>query len=242
MEKKKPYEVIRINQNTWMIQEETVRFFLLAGTERSLLIDSGCAVHNAKEIAQKLTSLPCVLANTHTDGDHTGSNEEFPFVYMNPSEYMFYRKTQKHTNIEVRPLWDGQIIDLGKRPVRVVSIPGHTPGSLAFLDIKNKFLFSGDPFQDGTIYMFGEQRDIAAYEASLRKLLEMDGQFEWLFPCHGSGRVSKEILPKLLEGVETMRKGKIAPVKAVYLDTEVHEYHIGPAVILYDADAVFPER
>lgn len=235
------YKVVPLNANTWIIQEKTVRFFLLAGNERALLIDSGCEVHHAKKIVQELTSLPCLLANTHTDGDHTGSNEEFLLVYMNPAEYMYYRKTQKQTKVEVRPLWDGDVIELGNRPVQVVTVPGHTPGSTAFLDVKNRYLFSGDPVQDGTIYMFGENRDIAAYEASLRKLERMKERFDWIFPCHASECVKPSIIGELIDGVGKMRAGKIRPQEAVYLDTKVKEYHIGPAVILYDDEVSFPE-
>ncbi|RGO26207.1 MBL fold metallo-hydrolase [Dorea sp. OM02-2LB] len=234
-------QIISLNKNTWMIQEETVRFFLLAGNERVLLIDSGGEIHHAKETVKKLTSLPYILANTHTDGDHTGSNQEFDLVYMNPAEYMYYRKTQKHGNTKLRPIWDGEVIELGNRPIQVITIPGHTPGSTAFLDIKNRFLFSGDPVQDGTIYMFGEQRDVAAYEESLKKLDRMSDRFDWIFPCHGSSRVKPEIIKELLNGVAKMRKGLISPKEAVYLDTNVKEYDLGPAVFLYDDWVTFPE-
>lgn len=121
--------VIEINKSTWMFQEETVRFFLLIGDQKALLIDSGCETHNAKELVQKITSLPCILANTHTDGDHTGSNDEFDCVYMNPAEFMYYRKCQKHGHNKIQPIWDGDIIELGNRPIQVITIPGHTPGS-----------------------------------------------------------------------------------------------------------------
>ena len=43
------YEIIKINDNTWRIEDnQHVRFFLLAGTNEALLIDSGMDVHNAK--------------------------------------------------------------------------------------------------------------------------------------------------------------------------------------------------
>ncbi len=56
------YEIIKINDNTWRIEDnQHVRFFLLAGTNEALLIDSGMDVHNAKEIAEELTDLPIKL-------------------------------------------------------------------------------------------------------------------------------------------------------------------------------------
>lgn len=233
--------VIEINKSTWMFQEETVRFFLLIGDQKALLIDSGCETHNAKELVQKITSLPCILANTHTDGDHTGSNDEFDCVYMNPAEFMYYRKCQKHGHNKIQPIWDGDIIELGNRPIQVITIPGHTPGSTAFLDVKNQSLFVGDTVQDGTVYMFGEQRDIVAYEYSLRKLEKMSDRFKWIYPCHASECVRTSIIPKLIDGVVKMRRGLVEGKEAVYLDTNVKEYHIGPAVILYDKDVAFPE-
>ena len=41
------YEIIRINRNSWRIEDSGVRFFLLVGTERALLVDSGRNVRNA---------------------------------------------------------------------------------------------------------------------------------------------------------------------------------------------------
>ena len=42
------------------------------------------------------------------------------------------------------PLSEHQIFDLGGRSLEVLFTPGHTPGSVVFLDRKNKFLFAGD--------------------------------------------------------------------------------------------------
>lgn len=49
------YQIIQINENSWRIEDHGVRFFLLTGTERALLVDSGMQVHNAREIAESLT-------------------------------------------------------------------------------------------------------------------------------------------------------------------------------------------
>ena len=37
-----------------------------------------------------------------------------------------------------------QVIDLGKRKVTVYECPGHTPGSVTFLDENSRILFMGD--------------------------------------------------------------------------------------------------
>ena len=85
------YEIIKIDDNTWRIENnQHVRFFLLTGTKEALLIDSGIDVHNARDIAEGLTDLPVKLLITHADRDHIGSNNEFDTFYMNPSEASNY--------------------------------------------------------------------------------------------------------------------------------------------------------
>lgn len=143
-------EIIKMAEDTWRIEEEGVRFFLLAGQERALLIDSGMETHDAKEIAQELVRLPVGLLNTHADRDHVGSNGEFETFYMHPAEASNYYNTQKKTGA-FTPIEDGDVIDLGGRKLEIVAIPGHTPGSVAVLDIGNRVLYSGDTVQDGSI-------------------------------------------------------------------------------------------
>ena len=75
-------DIIQMRENTWRIEDGGVRFFLLAGTEKALLIDSGMNVDNAREIAAGLTALPVSLLNTHADRDHIGSNQQFDAFYM----------------------------------------------------------------------------------------------------------------------------------------------------------------
>jgi len=89
------YQIIQINPNTWRIEDGGVRFFLLTGTEKALLIDSGMMVNNAKEIAESLTDLPVSLLNTHADRDHIGSNEQFESFYIHPAEEPLYRSSGK---------------------------------------------------------------------------------------------------------------------------------------------------
>ena len=86
------YEIIQIGSDSWRIEDSGVRFFLLAGTERALLVDSGRSVHNARNIAGSLTDLPIGLLNTHGDMDHVGSNAQFDAFYMHPDEEENFRR------------------------------------------------------------------------------------------------------------------------------------------------------
>ena len=79
-------DIIKINDTTWRIEDNGVRFFFLVGTEKALLIDSGMNTLNAKQIAESITKLPIILLNTHADPDHIAGNVSFDYFYMHPDE------------------------------------------------------------------------------------------------------------------------------------------------------------
>ena len=223
------YEIIPINENTWRIEERGVRFFLLTGDEKALLIDSGMTVHNAKEIAESLTDLPVELLNTHADIDHIGSNGEFEAVYMNPAELYNYRG-------KIKPIWDGDVIDLGNRRIRVITQPGHTQGSVALLDVENRVLFSADSIQDGSIFMFGAHRNIRAYLLSLKKMERYTDEFDKIYPSHGTLPLEPDIITKLIDGTERVMRGEAEYGTAEFHGIPVKAYDIGAAKLLCDAN------
>lgn len=233
------YEIIRIDENTWRIEEDIVRCFLFVGTERALLLDSGRQLKHIMELIRGITPKPVILANTHSDFDHMSCNGEFEAVYMHPAEYSSYHK-QKKCSVPCLPLWDGDVIDLGGRELEVITIPGHTPGSIALLDRENRVLAAGDTVQDGPVYMFGLERDLLAYLYSLEKLKRRQDAFDVVYPCHGSFPAPASILDGLIQGVRDILDGKIRGEPAEEWGIPIRVYDIGAAKILYDYDIAFP--
>ena len=201
-------EIIQINDRTWRFEDDGVRFFLFCGNEKAALIDSGMNTPDAGKMAEKLTDLPIILINTHADPDHISGNNAFSEVYMNPEEEGNYRENGGKGAI--KPVKEGDVIDLGDRPLRIIDIPGHTPGSIAILDEKYRVLVSGDSVEDGNVFMFGPQRDIDKYIASLRHLSEFDGLYDEIYAMHGTIPIKPYIIGKLIEGAESIRKGEAA--------------------------------
>lgn len=199
-------EIIQMNETTWRIEDGMVRMFLLTGTKEALLVDSGMTTSNAKEIAESITDLPLKLINTHADGDHISGNEAFENFYMHPLEEGNYRfRGRKGT---ILPVQQGDVLDLGDRPLEIIDLPGHTPGSIGILDVKNRVLIGGDSIQDGRIFMFGEHRNLPDYIASLEKLSAYKGRFDTVYASHSSVEVSPDIIPKLIAGAKQILAGE----------------------------------
>ncbi|MBR3151151.1 MAG: MBL fold metallo-hydrolase [Erysipelotrichaceae bacterium] len=194
--------VIRINNDTWQIDEDFVRWFLLCGEKEAVLIDTG-VIGNARETAERITDLPLKVINTHADRDHIAGNKDFSVFYMHPSDFAQYYHQMPLQNAEA--LWDGEVFDLGGREIEIIHTPGHTCGSIAVLDRKYRFLFSGDPVQNGDIYMFGPYRNMQAYVKSIERLEKRKDEFDRIFPCHGECPLGPEILqPLKAEAIEVL--------------------------------------
>lgn len=226
------YEIIRIDRDSWRIEDSGVRFFLLAGTERALLVDSGRSVHTARDIAAELTDLPISLLNTHADMDHVGSNAQFTAFYMHPDEEENFRRGERGGKI--LPVREGDVLDLGERELEIIHLPGHTPGSIALLDRSRRVLISGDPIQDGRIYMFGRFRNMEQYIRSLEHLQAWQGRFDAIWPSHGSFPVSPELIGRLHDGALRVLEGRAEGRPLEVHGNRVLAYDLGFAAFLCD--------
>lgn len=230
------YQIIQMNENTWRVEDGGVRFFLLAGTDKALLIDTGMNVRNAREIAESLTGLPLSLLNTHADRDHIGCNEQFEAFYMHPAEEALYRRSGKPGKL--LPIRDGDTLDLGGRKLKIIHLPGHTPGSVAVLDVKNRVLISGDPIQEhGHIFMFGAHRSMADYIASLTRLEEdYSGQFDQIWPSHADLPIGPDVIPRLRDGARDVLAGKVPGRPAEMHGQPITVCDLGFCALLCDSD------
>lgn len=223
-----------INENTWvMLNEGFVRLFLLEGDEDALVIDSGANFPDIIEIVEQLTEKPYKLILTHADGDHCSGTDLFETFYMNSAEAAHYYKHSKKNN-EYIPVCDGDIIDLGNRPVKIISIPGHTPGSIALLDVNNRILYGGDSIQDGEIFMFGEYRDLHAYCHSLKKLDAFRDSFDLVYASHGTLEMPPSQIDKLYDSARGIINGDYKAADGEMFGTKISIYRTDCATFLMD--------
>ena len=206
-----PLEAVKIDERTYSIEDNGVRCLLFTGTKQSLLIDAGFgASGSVKDAVEALTDKPVMLAITHADPDHIGGAGEFSEVFMHPAEMPYYLKNTK-PDAQVRPLWEGDVVDIGGRRFEIVLIPGHTAGSIAFLDRENRVIVTGDSVSAGPVFMFGDERSIQAYIVSMEKLKTMSGAFDLIYPAHGPLPLKPQRIDEMLAAAGKLLVGELSP-------------------------------
>jgi glyoxylase-like metal-dependent hydrolase (beta-lactamase superfamily II) len=137
--------------------------YLLLGTERALLLDTGTGHADLRAVVDELLAgrgLELVVAHTHGHGDHVGGDAQFDNVVGKSAE-----EVAKYFGISA---WPEQIVqyDLGDRVLDIVPIPGHHASHVAYYDRSTRLLLTGDSLYPGRLYIF----DWPAFRASVARL------------------------------------------------------------------------
>lgn len=75
------FQTREIAPGVWVIAEPShVNSWLVAGSERAVLLDTGLGIAPIRPVAERLTRLPLSVVNTHSHFDHIGGNHEFDHV------------------------------------------------------------------------------------------------------------------------------------------------------------------
>ena len=218
------------------------RMYLVEGSRRAALIDSGFGFGSLRKVVESLTDKPVILLITHGHVDHAMGAGEFPEAYMNPEDLpIFSRHGEKDfrwdgllgdaslaTEAEFvptvspswfRPLAEGDVFDLGGITLEAWACPGHTPGSTVFLDRKNRLLFTGDAFSDYTLLLGPKTLTVEAYAESLRRLQsKIGGAFDRVLEAHGTGELPPEVLPGVLQVCRDVMAGRSDRVPSKFRD------------------------
>lgn len=75
------FHVEALAPGVWQLTEPGhVCSWLVAGSRRAALIDTGCGIAPIRPVVESLTSLPVTVVNTHHHFDHVGGNAEFDAI------------------------------------------------------------------------------------------------------------------------------------------------------------------
>ncbi|MCQ2512393.1 MAG: MBL fold metallo-hydrolase [Lachnospiraceae bacterium] len=217
------YEIIKIDDRTWTVEDQlgpgsVTRFFILAGEEKALMIDAGMNTKDAKDIAENILKEaglgglfseenPMLFAITHGHGDHLGGADKFNKFHISQADWDAFHLKEQYPQAEMEPIFDGFQFDLGGRIITVFENPGHSPGSVAYLDETNRLLFTGDSVQNGHVFMMGAIGEEAIFGKSLLALeKKTEGKFDKIYGCHGTAPLEPDQIRKVAKAWEKIQK------------------------------------
>ncbi len=203
-----------------------VQSYLVNGRQRSALIDTGLGLAPLTPALKDLARSDIVVLNTHWHFDHIMGNPEFTTIAIAREEQRLIQRAIDNAtlrrlyidacltagprlprefepghyhypgSVATRLLADGDRINLGGRSLAVLATPGHTRGSLSFLEASTGALFCGDLVYAGTLYAHFADSDADAYIASLKTLAGHNADIRQLFPGHNRFPLSTAWLQK----------------------------------------------
>lgn len=172
------HTITQLRPNVWEIDEFGLdTAYLIAGSERALLIDTGTGAGDLRGVAESLISTPYDVVATHGHVDHVGGVGQFSRLYIHPADIEYTKElsvearrgyaqsmlstlpddtvppfslediTAREQEPEYLPVETGFQFDLGDKQITVIECPGHTPGSICLLDPADRILISGDNLQ-----------------------------------------------------------------------------------------------
>ncbi|MGD9147728.1 MAG: MBL fold metallo-hydrolase [Anaerolineae bacterium] len=237
------FEVYQVAEGTFALLEpshyEEVISYLILGTERAVLFDTGMGIGNIQAEAERLTGLPVIVVNSHCHYDHVGDNYRYSEVwafdndsevariqrgktpeecdhYLEPDLYLELPAGFDSSAYEIRPspvtrcLKHLETIDLGGRTLTVYHTPGHSPGSICLLDDQDDILFTGDAYYPGMMYAHFEDSDFDVYRQSVDSLVKLLPRVRHLSPAHNEAYVPKGALVRMQEAFARIAAGEAA--------------------------------
>jgi glyoxylase-like metal-dependent hydrolase (beta-lactamase superfamily II) len=235
------FEVYRIRPGVFAIYEphqyEEVISYLIVGSRRALLFDTGLGIADMRKVVTKLTALPVTVLNSHSHFDHIGDNWQFSDILGVDSAYTrqnahgaSHEQLREvvlpericgqlppgfHPETYAIPAYepghfvkDGEVLDLGGRQLEVVLTPGHTPDALCLWDRQNRLLFTGDTVYAGPIFLYVPETDVAAYQRSVQRLTGLVPQLDLLLPSHNFPAEKPEMLTRVAAALRAVQSGK----------------------------------
>lgn len=208
--------------------------YVVCGKEKAAVIDTVNGMEDLKKIVREITDLPLVVINTHGHCDHVYGNTFFEEAYIHPDDmalhdahfamkqHMALEKALEQGRTEeefrryvaakpcpLKPVTEGEIVNLGGVDLEVIRIKGHTQGSIGLLDRASGNFFTGDAINKGQHWMqLDESSSMREYEKSLEALAAFRGDIKELHGGHSVPAIEPGYIDVMRDGVKELIETK----------------------------------
>lgn len=176
-------DAYKLHDHLWLFETKkgiTSSIYILEGQDKTLVIDCGHMITDLPSKISKVSSKPQILALTHAHPDHAGSVDQFDTIYINKNDLELI-PNYKGKVIEID---DNFVFDLGNIHVQVITLPGHSEGSVGFLDLEDRWLFTGDAIGSSCLWMQVTPLPLETLKRTINKIEECKGKADEIFVGH----------------------------------------------------------
>ncbi len=236
------FSVTRLEPGVTMIGEplhaEDPKSFLVEGTDRAVLIDTGIGVGHLGQLVRELTRLPVTVVTSHAHWDHVGGHRWFADIRapsgaqaalrdgwddermrraLDPSQLsgpLPAGTDPAHAAIppltDLETIGDGDMIDLGGRTLEIMAAPGHASELIVLLDRTNGILFGTDAVYAAALYAQMPDSDLAVYLATLQRLSALVPDLRVVYSSHGTVPFAPDLILRMTEAMREVIDGRPA--------------------------------
>lgn len=239
------YEYTKISDNIWQIAEDNgVYCTLIKGSELAVLIDTGFGKRDLRAFVEKNISTPYIVINSHGHPDHIGGNYRFETVYALKEEWDLIRHFEEKDRkpYDLKEIQIGQRIPLGNLNIDVVSLTGHTIGSIGFIIPEEQILIAGDALNESLwLFNYGSLSMEHLYE-TIRSAMELPFS---LYLCgHSDKLYKKEKLLSHIKNIENLKTDENTKKNMLGFETYCSTYEgaEGKSEIIFTIDKIKKEN
>lgn len=180
------YRIEKLREDIYHIEDRIDNpssMYCIIGSKKVLWVDTA-NTHEGYET--ELTSIAKTLAGdkeiivaiTHNHYDHVGQLSAFK------DQTILFPLKDKEETMTYQWIQDGDVIDLGNKQFKAVEVPGHTAGSIVYIDSQDELVITGDAIGSSYVWLFFMEDVLNQYKKGIHHLYEQIKDFNQpLFMC-----------------------------------------------------------
>ena len=187
-----------VRPNVWHMEEDyRVYCTLVQGETLALLWDTGQGKKDLRAFVEETVKTDYLVLSSHGHADHVSGNFRFSSVLASRADWWLIAAYERWKNggppsYALEPLEAGTRFDLGGLHALVVSLPGHTRGSMGLLLEEERLLLAGDALNPTMILLGRETVTLEEFRETLHRAEELP--FDTFLASHHPNPIGRQVI------------------------------------------------